>query len=469
MNDSVENIFPELQKWVSGYFANLENLPVKSQSKIREIYGRLPENPPSEGEAFGDIFRDFNDIIMPGITHWQSPKFFAYFPANSSLPSLAAEVLTSAMGAQCMKWETSPAAAELEERVMNWLKDMLGIPAEFHGVIQDTASTSTLASLLTAREFHSEFAINRSGYSGNEKFRVYCSAEAHSSVEKAVKITGIGRENLVKIPVNEDYSINTVLLDKAIQHDLNNGCRPLCVVAALGTTGSTAIDSLEEIAELKKKYGFWIHVDAAFLGTAFLLPDYRKYLKGIEHADTFVFNPHKWMFTNFDCSAYFVKDKNTLLNTFEIIPEYLKTRSDNAVNNYCDWGIPLGRRFRALKLWFVIRWYGVRGLQEKVRYHLELAKKLHDWVSSDREFELLAPLTANLVCFRYKPKDKSEDELNIINEQLLQRINASGKIYISHTKLGGRFTLRVVIAQTEVNESHVREAWDTIKYFSNQI
>lgn len=466
IEDSINEIFPELRKWITDYYHGIEDLPVKSKSKIREIFGRLPSAPPLNGESFEKIFGDFNEIIMPGITHWQSPKFFAYFPANSSVPSIAAEVITAALGVQGMKWETSPAAAELEEKVMVWLRDMIGLPGTFTGVIQDTASTSTLASLINAREVLSYFSINRSGFSGKEKFRVYCSSEAHSSIEKAVKITGIGRENLVKIPVNDDYSMNTVHLEKAIKSDLNTGYTPLCVVAALGTTGSTAIDSLEEISGLKKKYGFWLHVDAAHLGTAFLLPEYRKFLKGIEEADTFVFNPHKWMFTNFDCSAYFLKDRNSLLNTFEIVPEYLKTRSDNAVNNYCDWGIPLGRRFRALKLWFVIRSFGVIGLQEKVRGHIELAKMFYEKVSSDRDFEILAPLTCNLVCFRYKPAGKSEEELNTINEKLLQRINDSGRIYISHTKLNGKYTLRLVVAQTNVEKKHVLEAWDAIKTFS---
>ena len=464
--DNFDKVLSEISKWVKEYFAGIENYSVKSQSGVREIYNKLPENPPENPERFDAIFRDFNEILMPGITHWQSPKFFAYFPANSSYPSLAAEIITAALGAQCMKWETSPAAAELEEKVMNWLRDMTGLPPIFTGVIQDTASTSTLASIINAREFYSEYGVNKNGFSGNEKFRVYCSTEAHSSVEKAVKIAGIGRENLVKITVNPDFSINTEQLEKAIKEDISNGFKPLCVVAALGTTGSTAVDSIEEIAALKKKYDFWLHVDAAFLGSIFLLPEKRDYLKGIEHADTFVFNPHKWMFTNFDCSAYYVKDRNSLLNTFEIIPEYLKTRSDSKVNNYCDWGIPLGRRFRALKLWFVIRSFGVKGLQEKIRYHLKLAEMFHDWVRNSDEFEILAPLTANLICFRFRPYGRSEAELNSLNEDLMMRINASGKMYISHTKLNGKYTLRMVIAQTNVQEKHVKEAWEIIKTFS---
>ena len=259
-------------------------------------------------------------------------------------------MITSALAAQCMKWETSPAAAELEERVMNWLKDMIGLPKDFIGVIQDTASTSTLASILTAREYFSDFRINKEGFSGNERYRVYCSTETHSSIEKAVKISGIGRDNLVKIPVDKNFAMIPEKLEEAIKSDLEKGFKPLCVVAALGTTGTTAIDPLKDISALKKKYNFWLHVDAAYLGTALLLPEYRWMTEGIEEADTFVFNPHKWMFTNFDCSAYFIKDKNALLNTFEIIPEYLKTRSDNVANNYCDWGIPIGQKVPGIEV-----------------------------------------------------------------------------------------------------------------------
>jgi len=457
-------------KWVSEYLSTVEKYPVKSQVKHHGIFKQLPDNAPSQPEDFKHIFDDFQNIIMPGITHWQSPNFFAYFPANSSVPSLLAEMLTSALGAQCMKWETSPSAAELEEKVMIWLRDMIGLPKDFTGVIQDTASTSTLASIITAREYISEYKINKEGFSGNEKYRVYCSTETHSSVEKAVKIAGIGRDNLVKIPVDENFAMLTGKLEEAIKSDIEKGYKPLCVVAALGTTGTTAIDPLKEISALKNKYNFWLHVDAAHLGTALLLPEYRWMIEGIEEVDSFVFNPHKWMFTNFDCSAYFVKDKNALLNTFEIIPEYLKTRSDNVANNYCDWGIPLGRRFRALKLWFVIRSFGVEGLKQKVRYHLKLAKDLYEKISLDNDFEILAPLNANVVCFRYKPGNiNDENTLNKLNENLMHTLNNSGKIYLTHTKLNGKFTLRMVIAQTNVEERNVNEAWNLIKQYSEEI
>lgn len=450
--------------WIVDYYKNIENYPVKSQALPKEIFTSLPDSPPEESESIETIYNDFNKIIVPGITHWQSPNFFAYFPANSSYPSLLAEMLTSAIGAQCMKWETSPAAAELEEKVLNWLKIMMGLPSDWSGVIQDTASTSTLASILTAREKYSDFKVNQSGLMDFKQYRVYCSAETHSSIEKAVKIAGIGKDNLVKIECNDDFSINAEKLGNAIESDISNGFVPLCIIATIGTTGSTAVDDLYKISEIKKKYNIWLHIDAAYLGSALILPEYRWMIKGIEHADSFVFNPHKWMFTNFDCSAYFVKDKESLIKTFEIIPEYLKTKPDDFVNNYCDWGIPLGRRFRALKLWFVIRNFGVKGLQNKLRYHISLAKKLEQKIKEDNKFEIMAPVTANLICFRYKPDVKlSQEVLNTINEKLFDEINKTGKIYITHTKLNGNYVLRMVIAQTNVTQKNVDDAWEFIK------
>ena len=460
----------EFIDWIVDYYKNVEKYPVKSQVRPGEIFNNLPGEAPLEGEDINKIFEDFQNIIIPGITHWQSPNFFAYFPANSSYPSLLAEMLTQAIGAQCMKWETSPSAAELEERVMMWLRDMIGLPDNFTGVIQDTASTSTLTAIISARERFSEYKINQSGFKDFRNLRVYCSTESHSSIEKAVKITGIGKNNLIKVDVDDEYRMNVKQLKYLIEKDLQKDYKPMCVVAAIGSTGSTAIDPLEEIAELCKHYNLWLHVDAAFAGSALILHEYRWMIKGIEQVDSFVFNPHKWLFTNFDCSAYFVKDKLSLVKTFEILPEYLKTKSDNRVNNYCDWGIPLGRRFRALKLWFVIRSFGIKGLQEKLRYHILLAKELEEKIRNDKEFEILAPRTLNLICFRFKPEGiKSPSELDKINEKLLHKINDTGKIYITHTKLNGTYTLRFVIAQTNVEREHVNIAWRIIKDTSEKI
>ncbi len=449
---------------MADYYENIEEYPVKSTVKPGEILAQLPTAPPAEGEDMTKIMNDFENIIMPGITHWQSPNFFAYFPANGSYPSILAEMLTATLGAQCMVWDTSPAAAELEEMVMNWLKSMTGLPENWHGVIQDTASTSTLVAILSARERIANYGINDLGFNGIEKLRVYCSSETHSSVEKAVKIAGIGRKNLVKIPTDAQFRMDASKLKKTIADDLALGFRPLCVVATLGTTGSTSVDPLGDIAKVCEQAGIWLHVDAAYGGSALLLPEYRWMIDGIEKADSFVFNPHKWMFTNFDSSAYFVKDKESLIRTFEILPEYLKTASRGLVNDYRDWGIQLGRRFRALKLWFVIRSYGVTQLQEKIREHIKIAHWFEQQVAMHPDFELLAPVPLSLVCFRYKPESfTGHENLNGINEGLLRELNDTGKIFLTHTKLNGQYTLRMSIAGTLTTQQHVEKAWKLIR------
>ncbi|MBA7572329.1 Tryptophan decarboxylase [subsurface metagenome] len=454
--------------WMADYIENIEQYPVKSQVNPRQIFNQLPDNPPETGESMADIMDDFRQVILPGITHWQSPNFFAYFPANSSYPSVLAEMLTATLGTQCMIWETSPAAAELEEKMMNWLIKMLGLPDHLEGVIQDAASTATLAAILTAREKYSNYKINQSGFTGNSRLKVYCSSETHSSIEKAVKIAGFGRENLVKIEVDSEFKMQADQLAEKIKKDIDEGNKPVCVVATMGTTSTTAIDPLREIGEVCKKYNVWLHVDAAYAGTALILPEYRWMLEGIENVDSFVFNPHKWMFTNFDCSAYFVKDKEALIKTLEILPEYLKTRSRVGVNDYRDWGIPLGRRFRALKLWFVIRSFGISGLQEKIRCHVSLAQKLHKIIENDTSFEIMAPVPLNTVCFRYRPQQiKNREEINRLNEILLTQINKTGKLYLTHTKLHGNYVIRMVTAQTNVQEDHIVKAWDIIKETAN--
>ncbi len=454
----------DLVDWMADYLEHVESYPVRPPTKPGEIIHQLPGHAPAEGEPFAAIFDDFRRIIVPGMTHWQNPSFFGYFPANTSGPSILGEMLTATLGAQCMSWVTSPAATELEERVMEWLREMIGLPASFTGVIQDTASSATLCSILTAREANTRYAINGSGFGADHQFTVYCSSEAHSSIEKAVKIAGIGKNRLRKIPVDGRYALIPEALEKAINDDIISGQRPLCVIAAIGTTGSTAIDPLRAIGDICRKYGVWLHVDAALAGTALVLPEFRWMIDGIEAVDTFVFNPHKWMFTNFDCSAYFVKDPGALISTFEILPEYLKTPEGDRVNNYRDWGIQMGRRFRALKLWFVIRSFGVTGIQEKVRYHLKLTQELLRKIQAADDFEILAPAPLNTICFRYRPRQvTSEDELSRLNDDLMLRLNATGKIFLTHTKLNGRLTLRFVIAQTNVEERHVCEAWEMIQ------
>ena len=460
----------ELVDWMADYFQNVDSYPVRSQVAPDHTKSLIPPTPPQEQERFDTIFKDFTDIIMPGVTHWQHPKFMAYFNANNSYPSILAEMLTATLGTQCMIWQTSPAAAELEERVMEWTRELIGLPTNFTGVIQDTASTATLCSLLTARERITDFTINEEGLYDQKKLRVYCSTEAHSSIEKDVKIIGLGRENIRKIEVDNSFAMVPEDLDKAIVEDLEKGFKPLAVVAALGTTGSTAIDPLRLIGNICQRHGIWLHVDAAYAGTALILPEMRWMSEGMEKADSFVFNPHKWMFTNFDCSAYFVKDTDLLIRTFEILPEYLKTRERGEVNNYRDWGVQLGRRFRALKLWFVIRSFGVEGLQNKVRDHIEWAQELRKEIEKSPDFEPTAPTPLSTLCFRYAPFGIDNNErLNELNAILLDTLNDSGKLYLTHTKLNGVYTIRLVIGQTNQTRDHVFEAWELIQTTARKI
>ncbi len=453
--------------WIADYMDHIDDYPVLAQVEPGEIADQLTETPPEEPEEMEAIFNDFKRIILPGITHWQHPSFFAYFPANTSEPSILAEFLMAALGAQCMVWQTSPAATELEVVVMDWLRQMLGLPEGFSGVIQDTASTSTLCALLCAREQATSFAVNKHGFrdGSTQRLIVYGSEETHSSIEKGVKIAGFGKDHLRLIPTGADFAMIPEELEKAIDADKKNGHLPCCVVATVGTTSSTAMDPLRPIGEICNHHRLWLHIDAAMAGTAAILPEIRHILDGIELADSFVFNPHKWMFTNFDCSAYFCKDSKALTSTFEILPEYLKTDVDRRVKNFRDWGIPLGRRFRALKLWFVIRYFGIRGLQQKVRAHIELAKEFESWVREDPQFEVMAPVTINLVCFRYHPSHRTftEEELEKINKGLMDELNRSGRMFITHTKLKGKFSLRFCIGQTNTTREHVQKAWEALQ------
>jgi aromatic-L-amino-acid/L-tryptophan decarboxylase len=459
----------KLVDWMADYMENVGNYPVKSSINPGETFSKIPDCPPSHSEPFEALIQDTDKIIMPGITHWQNPNFFAYFPANTSPPSILAEMVIASLGAQCMIWETSPAAAELEEKMMIWLRDMIGLPSGFEGVIQDSASTATLAAILTAREKISKFSVNSEGSAHSGTLKVYCSDQTHSSVEKAVKISGIGRKNLVKVSVKKDFSMDPEKLKEAIINDKKSGHIPCCVVATIGTTGTTAIDPLRAIGEICNEYDIWLHVDAAMAGTALILPEFQWMLDGREYIDSFVFNPHKWMFTNFDCTAYFVRDAGTLIKTFEVLPEYLKTRTRGKVNDYRDWGVPLGRRFRALKLWYVIRSYGTEGLRDKIRYHISIASRLSEMISKETDFEILAPVIISVVCFRYNPAGYNELQINALNEKLNHQLNDTGKLYLSHTVLNGIYTLRMVTAQTNVTLEHVEKAWDLIKKTARSI
>lgn len=447
--------------WMADYMRDIGEQPVRRPIEPGAIRAHLPSTPPLAGEAFGDIAADFRSFIVPGMTHWNHPGWFGYFPANNSPPSVLAEMAMATMGAQCMSWETSPAATELEQQVMEWLRQMLGLPTGFSGVIQDTASTATLVALLSARERATANGFGATGASAPHArdLTVYTSREAHSSVHKAVKLAGYGLENLRSIAVDADYAMRADDLEAQIIADLKSGKKPACVVATFGTTSSTAIDPLPAIAALCQRYGLWLHVDAAYAGAAAILPEKRSLLAGVEHADSFVFNPHKWLFTNFDCSAYFVRDVPGLLHTFQTTPEYLKTTHDAAVVNFRDWGIQLGRRFRALKLWFVIRSFGVEGLQQKLRAHIAMAESFRAWVAADARFELMAPSPFGLVCFRLAAQSASDAATDTRNARLLQAINESGRAYLTHTRLGGHYVLRLAVGQLQTTSERVEEVW----------
>ena len=445
---------PKIMTWIDQYFKELTSFPVKSKVQPKTIYNQLPIAPPDQSESLDEILKDLDNIIVPGITHWQHPNFHAYFPANSSVESLFAEFITAAIGAQCMIWDTSPAAAELEERVLNWLRDEMKLPNYFEGVIQDTASTATLSAIVCAREVATNFDSNENGVPPN--LRVYCSNQTHSSIEKAVKVAGIGRKNVVKIEVDEQFALIPSELELKIKQDIDDGYKPCCVIATIGTTSTVAVDPLKEIGELCQRYKIWLHVDAAYLGTALLLEEFQWMNEGIEMADSFVFNPHKWLFTNFDCTAYYVKDVNILLKTFEVLPEYLKTKSRGQVNDYRDWGIPLGRRFRALKLWFVIRSYGMEGIRIRLRKHVALNEYFASKINSSPHFKLFMPPFATFTAFRLHPPGiEDKTQLNEMNQEFLDLLNSSGEMYLSHTKLQGHYIIRMIIAQTYVNKKDI--------------
>jgi aromatic-L-amino-acid/L-tryptophan decarboxylase len=448
--------------WLADYMERVESLPVLSKVAPGEIRARLPQAAPEAGEPFDAMLRDLDEIVLPGITHWQSPGFFAYFPANASGPSILGDLVASGLGVQGMLWQTSPSCTEVETHVMDWLVRMLGLPERFlstsvgGGVIQDTASSSALCALVAARERATAGQAGREGDDGT--LTAYTSTQAHSSIEKGVRIAGIGVGNLRLIDVDASYAMKSEALAAAIERDQAAGRRPFFVSATVGTTSSNAIDPLRPIGEICRRHGLWLHVDAAMSGTAALCPEHRWIHEGLELADSYCFNPHKWMFTNFDCDAFWVADRASLVRALSVLPEYLRNRAteSGAVIDYRDWQIPLGRRFRALKLWFVIRHYGVEGLRHHVRRHIDLAQALRGWVESDPHFELAAPAPLNLVCFRHVGGDQT-------NEKILETVNAGGRIFLTHTKLDGRFTLRLSVGQTWTEKRHVRAAWSAIR------
>lgn len=453
--------------WLAEYLEHVEQWPVLSQVQPGEVRAKLPRSAPEEPEPFEAILRDLTEIILPGLTHWQSPNFFAFFPSNHSWPSILGDLVSSGLGVQGMLWATSPACTELETQVLDWLADLLGLPEHFKstsrggGVIQDSASSATLCAIVAARERATAGQTNRSGV--RAPLVAYASAEAHSSVEKGLRIAGLGSDNLRRIEVDRHFAMRPDRLEAAIAEDRSAGRIPAIVCATVGTTSSTAMDPLREIGPICRRYGVWLHVDAALAGTAAICPEFRHFQQGLELADSYCFNPHKWMFTNFDCDCFYVADRSALVAALGIWPEYLRNppSQSGAVIDYRDWQVPLGRRFRALKLWFVLRSFGVRGIQEKVRQHVAWAQELAQWVGQDPRFELAAPVPLNLVCFRLRDGDEA-------NQRLLEAVNRSGKLYLNHTRLDGKFTLRLCVGQTSTQRRHVQRAWEIIRELAGE-
>src|SRR5512133_770612 len=453
-------------EWVGEYLDHPERHPVLSQVKPGEVRASLPSSPPESAESLETIFRDFESKIVPGITHWNHPSFFGYFATSSTVPGILAEMLAATLDVKAMLWKTSPAATELEQLVTDWLRQMLGLGDGWFGMMTDTASISSMLALAAAREARPELAIRERGMAGRTdlpRLRVYASEHAHSSIDKAALALGLGLENVVKIADDEEFRMRPDALADAISADRAAGYLPLACVATVGTTSMASIDPVPAIAEICRREQVWLHVDGAYGGTLAVVPEYRYVLDGVEGADSLVVNPHKWLFTPFDCSVFFVKRPDVLKRAFSLVPEYLMSRDQDDVVNYMDYGVQLGRRFRALKLWMVIRAFGTKGLADRLRAHCALAQTFAGRVQSAADCELMAPVAFSLVCFRYAPAGTTDSERDALNEAIMHAVNAGGEMFLSHTKLNGRFTLRLAIGNIRTEERHIAAAWQLLR------
>jgi aromatic-L-amino-acid decarboxylase len=452
----------EMIDWIADYFERIEGFPVLSQNALNELKNALPQSAPETGEDFGAIFADVEKLILPAVTHWNHPNFHGLFSTSTSAAGIFGEMLSATFDMKAMLWRTSPASTELEEVVLDWLRQMMNLDAGLQGIIYDTASVSTLHAIAAARE-GLNLRIREDGMSGRTDLpllRVYTSEQSHSSVEKAVILLGLGQKSLRKIETDEQFRMRPEKLRQAVEEDKGNGYIPFCVVATVGTTSTASIDPVEEIASICEENALWLHVDAAYAGSAAIVPELQSCLKGCERADSVVTNPHKWLFTPFDLSVLYCRHLDLLKKAFSLVPEYLKT--NETVTNQMDYGIQLGRRFRALKLWFVIRYFGQTGLIERIREHCRLAKMLASRIDESYDWELMAPQNFALVCFRATPEGFTEDELDELNERVMNDINASGEAYLSHTKLNGKFTLRVSVGSIRAEEKHIQKLWDLL-------
>jgi aromatic-L-amino-acid decarboxylase len=456
----------QLVDWISDYLAGgSDHRPVLAQVEPGEICRSLPATAPEHGEPMERILDDFERILVPGLTQWNHPAFFAYFNSTGSAPGVLAEFLTAALNQQAMLWRTSPAATELEDVATGWLRGLLGLPESFEGVINDSGSSSTFHALLAAREAAVP-DVRTHGLSARPdvaRLRVYCSELAHSSVDKALMALGMGHAALKKIPVDDAYRMRPDALETAIEEDRSAGMLPVAVVATVGTTSAGSVDPVAAIASSCRAHGMWLHVDACHAGTAAMLPEHASIFDGVAEADSVVVNPHKWMFTPMDASVLFCRRMDTLRSALALTPDYLETREAGAVHNLMDTGIALGRRFRALKLWMVMRFFGAEGLRARLREHIRLAQEFARWVEADADFELMAPVPLSLVCFRAAPRGFEDSALDALNEELLERVNVTGEVYLSHTRLRGRYVLRLAVGHIRTAESHVARTWTLLR------
>lgn len=456
--------FPKWGKWAADwaaqYHAELRNRPVRAQTRPGDVLAALPTAPPDAPQPIEDVIADFERIVVPGITHWQHPRFFAYFPSNASPAAVLADNLVTAMAPQCMLWQTSPAATEMETRMMGWLRQGLGLPDGFAGVIQDSASSATLAAVLVMRERALNWDGNAHGLSGQKPLRIYCSNEVHSSVDRAIWVAGIGAANLVRIPTQGPLrSMDTAALEAQIIADQAAGYLPAGVIACVGGTGTGACDDIAATCAIAKKYNLYSHIDAAWAGSAMICPEYRELWEGVEEADSIVFNPHKWLGTQFDLSAHFVKSPEALTRTLAIQPEYLKTHGADGIINYSEWSVPLGRRFRALKLWFLIRAYGLDGLRQMIRNHVTWAQELAEQIRALPDFEIVTEPVLSLFTFRFAPAGRDADQATL---DLLSAINDDGRIYLTQTRTGGKLVIRFQAGQFDCTRDDVQTALDAI-------
>jgi aromatic-L-amino-acid decarboxylase len=452
--------------WIAEYLENMNQYPVLASSRPGDLKARIPKSPPASSEPLERIMRDFQEIILPGITHWNHPRFFAYFSITSSYPGIIGEMLCSALNVNAMLWKTSPSATELEEVVTDWLRQMIGLPEQFDGVINDSASVSSLCALVAARE-HTGLNIREDGLSGRNlpSLRIYTSEEAHSSIEKAAIVLGIGQRGVKKIRTDEAFRMDVKVLTQSVEDDIRRGIKPICIIPTIGTTSTTSIDPVKEISELCKRYGIWLHVDAAYGGSAATIEEMRPMFTGWESADSIVINPHKWLFTPIDCSILYCRRPNVLKQAFSLTPEYLQTAEADKVTNLMDYGVSLGRRFRALKLWMIIRALGADGIANIIREHISYAKRLEKIIQATPNFELLAPVPFSTLVFRFSPETptRNDSELNTLNEKLMETVNRTGQVFLSHTKLRGKFGIRLTIGNIKTTWEDVALAWDIIQ------